>query len=73
MIARTVVAVAACLWLGGCAAGTGSYGLGQGDANYDALAKATTECSAKGGEISLRNGYDGRELSSYECRTGKPR
>ena len=56
------VAVSLC----GCA----SYGLPQGDANYDAIKSASDNCAAKGGHIELRTGYDGRQLSSYECKIG---
>ncbi|MDQ2860689.1 MAG: hypothetical protein M3T55_08190 [Pseudomonadota bacterium] len=54
-----------------CAASQGSYGLGQGDANYDAIKSATQACQAQGGQIHLKNGYDGRELANYECKIGK--
>ena len=56
-----------------CAASQGSYGLGQGDANYDAIKAATQACQAQGGQIHLKNGYDGRELGNYECKIGKAR
>lgn len=51
-----------------CACAT--YGLPQGDANYDAIKSATDDCKAKGGHIELKSGYDGRQLSSYECKIG---
>ena len=63
----------AALALCACAASQGSYGLGQGDANYDAVKGATQACQAQGGQIHLKNGYDGRELASYECKIGKAR
>jgi hypothetical protein len=47
-----------------------SYELPQGDANYDAIKAASDECQAKGGKIELRSGYDGRQLSSYQCKIG---
>jgi hypothetical protein len=57
--------------LGGCAADR-SYVLEQGrDASYDALRAATGTCEQKGGKIRLRDGYDGRTLSDYECAIGK--
>jgi hypothetical protein len=65
------IALAAAFVVGGCA--QRSYGLGQGDANYDALAQASKECQAKGGEIRLRAGYDNHALSSYECLLGNAR
>jgi hypothetical protein len=71
MMARPILALIGSLWLAGCAGD--SYTLGQGDANYDAIAAATKECQAKGGEIRLKPGYDNRELSSYECRIGQAR
>ena len=55
------------LTLSACA----SEGVGQGDANYDALQAATTACKAQNGELVLKSGYDGRELSSYVCKFGK--
>jgi hypothetical protein len=57
-----------------CACGSvpaDSYGLGQGDANYDAIKTATQACEAQGGQIRLKSGYDGRDLSSYDCKIGK--
>jgi hypothetical protein len=71
MRTRSLVGWIAGLGLAGCAGD--SYTLGQGDANYDAIAQATKECRAKGGEIQLKTGYDSRELSSYECRIEKAR
>jgi hypothetical protein len=65
------IAIAAALVMGGCA--QRSYVLGQGDANYDALAQATRECQARGGEIRLRPGYDNHELSGYLCLLGNAR
>ena len=62
------------LALAGCGGlGQGSYELGSGDANYDALKTATLACQAQGGAIRRRNGYDGRDLSGYECAGGKAR
>jgi predicted kinase len=51
----------------------GSYGLGPGVATYDALAAATEKCRADGGEVTLKGGYDKRDLSSYECKLGGAR
>jgi len=65
------LAIAASLAVCGCA--QSAYGVGEGDANYDALAKATKECKAKGGEVRLKTGYDGRDLSSYQCLMGDGR
>jgi hypothetical protein len=39
-------------------------------ATYDALAAATEKCRADGGEVTLKGGYDKRDLSSYECKLG---
>jgi hypothetical protein len=50
-----------------------SYGLGDGDANYDALKAATEKCAADGGVVRPRQGFDGRYLSNYECVIGKAR
>ena len=46
-------------------------GVGQGTADYDAIAAATRDCQAKGGELKLRPNYDERELSSYDCVGGR--
>jgi hypothetical protein len=54
-------ALAPVLALGACT------GVGQGTASYDALAAATKACQDKGGALTLRPGYDGQELSSYDC------
>ena len=75
MRARLAIVGAA---LGAALAGCGSlsqapYDLGSGDANYDALKAATQSCQAQGGEVRLRSGYDGRQMSSYQCVIGKPR
>jgi hypothetical protein len=58
------------LMLGACAGGAGSYELDHGPADYDALKAATDKCHADGGQIVLKNGYDNRELSNYECKLG---
>ncbi|MEO7026482.1 MAG: hypothetical protein ABI056_02915 [Caulobacteraceae bacterium] len=55
-----------CLAAGGCA----SHGVGGGPADYDSLKAATEECQAEHGRLVLRSGYDGRQLSSYECKIG---
>ena len=66
------VIVFAALALAGCAGlGGPSYELGTGDANYDALNKATKTCEADRGQVNLRSGYDSRQLSSYLCVGGK--
>ncbi|HEY1929965.1 MAG TPA: hypothetical protein VGG92_21045 [Caulobacteraceae bacterium] len=48
--------------LAGCASG-----VGQGTANYDALARASKACQERGGQLQLRPGYDDQDLSSYDC------
>ncbi|HEY2483476.1 MAG TPA: hypothetical protein VGI30_14965 [Caulobacteraceae bacterium] len=50
-----------------------SYTLGPGVAAYDALAAATEKCRADGGQVELKNGYNKRDLSSYECKLGAVR
>ncbi len=50
-----------------------SYGLDRGVASYDSLRTATATCAAKGGVIQTRKGYEGRDLSDYECVVGKTR
>ena len=63
--------LAASLALSACAAGDRSYGLDDGDANYDALKAATENCEARGGKIELKAGYDSRRLASFVCKIGK--
>jgi len=66
------LALSALFLLAACAGGGGgSYGLGDGDASYDAIKKAADDCKAKGGEIRLKSGGDNRELSDYECKVPK--
>ena len=56
------------LALAGCADLTNtSYELGSGDANYDALTRATKACEADGGRVTLKGGYDTRQLDNYLC------
>ncbi|HEY1448749.1 MAG TPA: hypothetical protein VGF33_09445 [Caulobacteraceae bacterium] len=64
-----VVLLAACTTGGAGEAGV-SYGLGPGVATYDALAAATEKCRADGGEVTLKSGYDKRDLSGYVCKLG---
>jgi hypothetical protein len=64
---ETLMVLPAALALGACA------GVGQGTASYDALAAATKACQDKGGELRLRPGYDGQEMSSYDCVNGEKR
>jgi hypothetical protein len=59
-ISLTVPMIAAAALIG-CA------GVGQGAASYDTLAAAAKDCKDRGGELQLRQGYDERELSSYDC------
>jgi hypothetical protein len=66
----TVAAGAGALSLSACASNA-NYGLQDGDANYDALKKATEDCKARGGHIELKSGGDTKELSDYECKMGK--
>ena len=62
-----------CGLLGACAAGSASYDLDRGVANYDTLKAATEKCHADGGQIVLKNGYDNQELSNYSCKIGGSR
>jgi hypothetical protein len=64
-----VAGLAAALSLSACAGG--SYGLQDGDANYDAVKKASDDCKARGGHIQLKSGGDTTELGDYECKMGK--
>jgi hypothetical protein len=50
-----------------------SYGLDRGVASYDGLKAATATCEAKGGALRLRKGFEGRDLSDYDCAIGKAR
>ncbi|HXU99633.1 MAG TPA: hypothetical protein VG166_03965 [Caulobacteraceae bacterium] len=67
---KALLVPVALLILAACAGGAGSYDLDHGPADYDALKAATDKCHADGGEIVLKNGYDSRELSNYECKVG---
>lgn len=51
----------------------GSYSLAPGVATYDTLKAATDKCHADGGRLALRDGYDKRELSNYQCDIGAAR
>ena len=73
MIGRFFYVVAMATGLLGCGGLDSSYGLDRGVANYDALNTASTTCAAKGGVIRMRKGYEGRDLSDYECAIGKSR
>jgi hypothetical protein len=67
---RAAVTIPA-LMLAGCASSLGpSYSAGPGVANYDNLKAATDKCAADGGTLSLKNGYDKSDLSSWVCRIG---
>jgi hypothetical protein len=69
--ARVLTLLAAtALALGACASNA-NYSLQEGDANYDAVKKASEACKARGGEIQLKSGGDATELSDYECKMGK--
>ncbi|MEO8812169.1 MAG: hypothetical protein ABI376_04560 [Caulobacteraceae bacterium] len=70
MIPRLAVAALALVALTACETASS---LGEGDANYDALKQATERCRAEGGEIRLKDHYDGRQLSSYVCQRVKAR
>ncbi len=60
--------LATTLALTGCAdLATTSYELGSGDANYDALNRATKDCETAGGHVTLKSGYDTRQLDNYVC------
>jgi len=65
---RSLASLGAAMLLCACA---GSYGLGEGDANYDAVKAASAACKARGGDIQLLKDRDGRELSDYQCKIGK--
>ena len=72
MIARVAIAT---LILALCACQStipvGSDGVGEGDANYDALRKANEICQAHGGVLTPRSGYDTRRLSGFKCKPVK--
>ncbi|HEV7158004.1 MAG TPA: hypothetical protein VGN38_06585 [Caulobacteraceae bacterium] len=69
------VGVFALALLGACTTPVegGSYALPPGVASYDTLKAATDKCHADGGQLALRDGYDKRELSNYQCNIGAPR
>ncbi len=70
MIRTAALMTLAALALGACASNA-NYGLQEGDANYDAVKKASEACKARGGEIHLKSGGDTTELGDYECQMGK--
>ncbi len=77
---KAVLVMAVAGMLCACASGNAdgdqakaSYTLDHGVATYDALKAATEKCKAEGGVITLRSGYDNRELSNYDCRIGGSR
>jgi len=67
---RSLGCLAAALLAGCGTAGSASYDLASGVANYDALRAATEKCHADGGQLALKSGYDQHELSNYECKIG---
>ena len=69
--AGAVCLLAAALLAACASAPVGADPLPHGDANYDALKAATQTCEAQGGKLSLRNGYDGRDLANYDCKSVK--
>ncbi len=72
--AALLCAPVAAISLGGCGSvSADSYGLGHGDANYDALKAASERCAASGGAIRVRKGADTRDLANYDCVIGKAR
>ena len=54
---RNLLLAASLLTLTACGS-AGSYGLGDGDASYDEIKKATEACKARGGVIELKTGGD---------------
>ncbi|MGA0600709.1 hypothetical protein ACO2Q3_08380 [Caulobacter sp. KR2-114] len=56
--------------LGACASNA-NYNAPNGDANYDALKKASEECKSHGGQLQLKSGGDSTELGDYACKMGK--
>jgi putative hemolysin len=50
-----------------------SYGVPDGDANYDAMKAATDQCAAKGGQLQPKTEHDGRAVSDYDCKIGGAR
>lgn len=68
MLSRYAVALALLL----CACQTDNpTGWNSRDANYDALKRASDECTARGGTLELRPGRVEKLLSSYECKGAK--
>ena len=65
---RALVMGAAMLVCVACAdTGEGRAYYESGDANYDALKKATEACKAKGGELRLKSQGDPTHLNDYAC------
>ena len=73
MIGRLGSLIAMGVALLGCGGLSSSYGLDRGIASYDALKAATSACEAKGGALTLHKGYDGHDMSDYDCVIGKAR
>ena len=68
--APILVLAMAAVTLGACASNA-NYNAPDGDANYDALKKATEDCKAHGGQLQLKNGGDTTQLGDYACKMGK--
>ena len=62
---RELAVIVAALALTACASESTPM---DGVANYDALAKARSDCLAKGGELSLINGGDPQVLGDFKCK-----
>ena len=74
MIGRLGSLIALAISQFGCGAiANGSYPLDRGVASYDGLKAATVTCEAKGGALRLRKGYQGQDLSDYDCALARTR
>ena len=59
------------LALTACASSQGaSYSVGPGVASYDTLKAAKDKCAADGGTLTLKDGYEKSDLSSWVCKMG---
>jgi hypothetical protein len=60
---RTALAMLAVLALGACASGAPDGGV----ASYDALKKAHTDCTARGGTLVLQKDGNPEYIGAYVC------
>jgi hypothetical protein len=67
MIRALAIPASAVLLFGLAACETGGANVA-GTADYDSLSRATSECSAKGGKLVLKDQGDPQYIDAYECK-----